>query len=51
MYPETGIPKIYGNKSLRITNPPLVFLDLFYLGQVPRYALTVQVAYPCTERN
>ena len=34
MYPETGIRKIYGRISLRITNLLLVFPDTSYLGQV-----------------
>ncbi|PUU72745.1 hypothetical protein B9Z19DRAFT_1096681 [Tuber borchii] len=32
-YPETGVHKIYGRKSMRITNSPLVFPDASYLGQ------------------
>ena len=33
-YPETGIRKIYGRKSVRITNSLLVFPDTSCLGQV-----------------
>ena len=33
-YPETGIRKIYGRKSVRITNLLLVFPDTSCLGQV-----------------
>ena len=34
-YPETGIRKIDGRKSVRITNSPLVFPDTSCPGQVP----------------
>ena len=33
-YPEAGICKIYGRKSMRITKSPLVFPDTSCLEQV-----------------
>ena len=47
-YPETGLHKIYGRKSVRITNSPLVFLDISCLGQVLEGVMENRKwGYPC----
>jgi len=38
-YSEVGVRKIYGKKSSRITNSPLVFPDPCCLGQVQSWGM------------
>ena len=48
-HPQTGIYKIYGRKSVRIANSPLVFPDTSFSGQVHVGSVSQDMISPCCD--